>query len=199
MAPSLRDKFPRVEFNDRQDWREWLATNHETSRGVWLISFKKSSGFSKMTYADGVEEALCFGWIDSTANRVDEHRAMLLYTPRKPGSGWSRPNKERVERLTASGLMMPAGQAKIDAAKADGSWQLLDAVEDLIVPEDLANALASSPAVLQGFERFSKSVQKPLLQWVYTAKRPETRARRIAVIVEASKDGRNPLEWTPKP
>ncbi len=198
MAHSLRDKYPRVEFNDRHAWREWLATHHETSLGVWLVTFKKTSGKSRMNYEDAVEEALCFGWVDSTANRVDESRSMLLYTPRKPGSGWSRPNKKRIDWLIASALMMPAGQAKIDAAKADGSWQILDAVEDLIVPDDLSAALASSPAARQGFERLPKSIQKPLLQWVYTAKRPETRARRIAEIVDASVDGRNPLEWKPK-
>jgi uncharacterized protein YdeI (YjbR/CyaY-like superfamily) len=198
MPPSLRDKYPKVEFNDRHAWRSWLAENHATSNGVWLITYKKSSGKARIDYEAAVEEALCFGWIDSTANTVDAERSMQLYTPRKPKSGWSRPNKIRIERLLAAGLMMPAGQAMIDAAKADGSWTALDAVEDLVVPEDLASVLAADMRAQQGFESFPKSAKKQLLQWVYAAKRPETRTNRINAVVQAALDGRNPLQWTPK-
>jgi len=198
MSASPRDKYPRVEFNDRQAWRAWLAGHHASWTGVWLVTFKKSSGKAMLSYDAAVEEALCFGWIDSTSNAVDEERAMLLYTPRKAGSGWSRPNKARIERLVAAELMMPAGQAKIDDARADGSWMLLDAVEDMIVPKDLAAALAANESAQHGFEAFAKSVKKQLLQWVYTAKRPETRARRIETIVEAAVEGRNPLQWKRK-
>jgi uncharacterized protein YdeI (YjbR/CyaY-like superfamily) len=198
MSPSLRDKYPKIELNDRQEWRSWLVEHHATAAGVWLVTFKKSSGKANLGYEAAVEEALCFGWIDSTANTVDDERSMQLYTPRKSGSGWSRPNKVRIERLVDAGLMAPAGQAMIDAAKADGSWILLDAIEDLIVPDDLAAALAANEQAWRGFERFPKSVRKQLLQWVYTAKRPETRANRIAAVVEASVEGRNPLQWTPK-
>jgi uncharacterized protein YdeI (YjbR/CyaY-like superfamily) len=198
MPQSLRDKYPRIEINDRQAWRAWLAENHATSTGVWLVTFKQSSGKARMTYDDAIEEALCFGWVDSTANSVDDERTMMVYGPRKPKSGWSRPNKIRIERLLAAGLMTPAGQARIDAAKADGSWTLLDAVEDLIVPDDLAAALAANEQAQQGFDNFPKSVKKQLLQWVYTAKRPETRANRIGAVVEAAVSGVNPLEWKPK-
>jgi uncharacterized protein YdeI (YjbR/CyaY-like superfamily) len=198
MAASLRDKYPKVEFNNRQAWRAWLAEHHDSSTGVWLVTYKQSSGKSRMTYEDAVEEGLCFGWIDSTANAVDDERSMILYTPRKPKSGWSRPNKVRVERLIAAGLMTPAGQAKIDAARADGSWALLDAVEDMIMPDDLQAALDADAMAKQGFEAFSNSVRKQLLQWVYTAKRSETRQKRIATIVESAVEGRNPLEWSPK-
>ncbi|CAN5722833.1 YdeI/OmpD-associated family protein [soil metagenome] len=197
MSSSLRDKYPRVEFSSRQAWRNWLAEHHASSAGVWLVTYKQSSGKAQMTYDDAVEEALCYGWVDSTANTVDEERSMLLYTPRKPKSDWSRPNKRRIERLLANGLMMPAGQTKIDTAKEDGSWALLDAVEDLIVPDDLVAALAVNELARQGFEAFPKSVKKPLLQWVYTAKRAETRRSRIATIVEAAADHRNPLQWAP--
>jgi uncharacterized protein YdeI (YjbR/CyaY-like superfamily) len=198
MSPSLRDKYPKIELNDRQEWRSWLAEHHATAAGIWLVTFKKSSGKAKLDYGAAVEEALCFGWIDSTANTVDDERSMQLYTPRKLGSGWSRPNKQRIERLVDAGLMMPAGQAMIDAARADGSWTLLDAVEDLIVPDDLAAALGANEEARLGFDRFPKSVKKQLLQWVYTARRPETRANRVAAVVEASIEGRNPLQWTPK-
>jgi uncharacterized protein YdeI (YjbR/CyaY-like superfamily) len=198
MSPSLRDKYPKIELNDRQEWRSWLAEHHATAAGIWLVTFKKSSGKARLDYEAAVEEALCFGWIDSTANTVDDERSMQLYTPRKLGSGWSRPNKQRIERLVDAGLMMPAGQAMIDAARADGSWTLLDAVEDLIVPDDLAAALGANEEARLGFDRFPKSVKKQLLQSVYTAKRPETRSKRIDAVVAAALEGRNPLQWTPK-
>jgi uncharacterized protein YdeI (YjbR/CyaY-like superfamily) len=137
---------PLVEVAGRAEWRAWLQRNHSTSPGVWLAVGKKGNSRTALTYDEAVEEALCFGWIDSVVNRLDADRFKQLLTPRKRGSGWARTNKERVGRLIAQGLMENAGLAAIEAAKADGSWHALDDVEDLVVPDDLAAALAADPA-----------------------------------------------------
>jgi uncharacterized protein YdeI (YjbR/CyaY-like superfamily) len=196
--PSVTDAYPEFLATNRAEWRGWLADNHETAPGVWLITYKKASGKPHLSYEDLVEEALCFGWIDSKGNKVDEERTKLLVTPRKRGSGWSRPNKERIERLIANGLIMPAGWAKIEAAKADGSWTFLDEIENMVVPPDLDAALRADAEALAGWERFAPSVKKPLLLWVTAAKRPETRARRVAATVAGAKEGRNPIAYVPK-
>lgn len=163
----------------RAEWRAWLAANHTRQQGVWLISFKKSTGKPRVEYDEAVEEALCFGWIDSKPNKLDSERTMLWFAPRKAGTGWSRPNKERVERMVALGLMETAGLAKIEAAKADGSWTALDAVEALEVPPDLAAALAAEPPAVTYWEAFPRSVRRGILEWIANARTPETRARRV--------------------
>jgi uncharacterized protein YdeI (YjbR/CyaY-like superfamily) len=185
----------------RAEWRRWLACNHARSDGVWLVSWKAATGRPVVPYEDVVEEALCVGWIDSLANALDDERHLLLMTPRKRGSGWSRPNKLRVERLTAAGLMRPAGLAAVEAAVADGSWTALDAVEDLIEPDELAAALDALPAARQSWDGFSPASRKGLLKWIVTAKRPETRARRIEETVRLAADGRvaNQPERTGRP
>lgn len=164
----------------RAAWRRWLTRHHTRDKGVWFVYFKKSSGKQRFTYEDMVEEALCFGWIDGQARALDDERAMLWLSPRKPKSVWSAPNKVRVARVIAAGLMHPAGQAKVDAAKANGSWTALDATDRLEVPDDLAAALAATPKARAHFEAFPASAKKGVLEWVRQAKRPETRARRIA-------------------
>ncbi len=161
------------------EWRAWLAAHHTRQQGVWLISFKKSTGNPRVEYDEAVEEALCFGWIDSKPNKLDSERTMLWFAPRKAGTGWSRPNKERVERMVALGLMEAAGLAKIEAAKADGSWTALDAVEALEVPPDLAAALAAEPPAATYWEAFPRSVRRGILEWIANARTPETRARRV--------------------
>jgi uncharacterized protein YdeI (YjbR/CyaY-like superfamily) len=118
----------------RAEWRAWLEQHHAQTEGVWLISYKKSTGKPRVEYNEAVEEALCFGWVDSKPNKLDDERSMLWFAPRKPGSGWSRLNKERVERMMAAGLMTPAGLEKVEAAKQDGSWNALDAIEALDIP-----------------------------------------------------------------
>ncbi len=164
----------------RDEWRAWLEQNHTRTEGVWFVSYKKAAGKPRVTYEDAVEEALCFGWIDGKAGTVDDERTMLWMSPRKPGSGWSRPNKIRLERLMADGRMAPPGLEKLEAAKQDGSWTLLDAVEAMEMPADLEQALASYPDAARHFNAFPPSARKVILQWVTLAKRPETRAARIA-------------------
>jgi uncharacterized protein YdeI (YjbR/CyaY-like superfamily) len=178
---------------DREEWRRWLAANHTVAPGVWLVTFKPSTGKPRPTYDEVVEEALCFGWIDSVAGTVDDERTMLLITPRKRGSPWSKLNKARIEQLIANGLMTAAGLAKIEAAKADGSWTLYDAIEALEVPPDLSEALDRDPAARRGFDAFSPSNKKQVLWWVASAKRGATRADRIATLVANAAEGRNPL------
>ncbi len=174
---------PRVHPETRAEWRAWLEAHHATERGCWLVSWKKATGKPIVPYDDVVEEALCFGWIDSVVNKLDDERSMLLITPRKKGSTWARSNKQRVERLRAAGLMTPAGQAVIDRAEEDGSWTVLDQVEDLVEPDDLAAALDAVPDARRHWDAFSPSYRKQAMGWIVTAKRDATRARRIAEVV----------------
>ncbi len=172
-----------VQCLTRGEWRAWLAANHATSTGVWLVTFKKASGKPAPTYDAAVEEALCFGWVDSRPGKLDADRTMLYFSPRKPKSGWARPNKLRIEKLTAAGLMTAAGQAAVDRAKANGTWTMLDAIEAMVCPPDLAKALAANPTAKKHFDAFPPSVRKGIFQWVIQAKRPETRAKRVAEAV----------------
>ena len=179
----------------RAEWRAWLDANHTRPNGVWLVSYKKATGKPIIPYDEAVEEALCFGWIDSTPNKLDEERAMRWFAPRKPGTGWSRPNKERVERMIAAGLMTPAGQAKIDAAHADGSWTALDAIENLEIPPDLAAAFAGYPAARAHFEAFPRSVKRGILEWIATAKTAPTRAKRVEETARLAQENRRANQW----
>ena len=168
-----------MEVADRAAWRRWLRAHHDSSTGVWVLVRKTGGKRPGVSYVEVVEEALCFGWIDSRANPVDEDRYRLTMTPRKPGSVWSASNKERVARLSAAGKMAAAGLAVVERAKADGSWDALSAVEALEVPEDLAAALAANPTAAHHFEVFPPSSKKMILYWIASAKRPQTRARRV--------------------
>lgn len=182
----------------RAEWRAWLAAHHTRAQGVWLISYKQATGKPRLSYDEAVEEALCFGWVDSKPNKLDDERTMLWFAPRKPGTGWSRPNKERVERMIAAGLMAPAGLAKIEAAKRDGSWSVLDAVEDLAIPPDLADALGAYPAARANFEAFPRSAKRGILEWIVQAKTPETRARRVAETARLAELNQRANQWRPK-
>ena len=170
---------PIVRAKDRAAWRRWLERHHATSPSIRLAIGKKGAAISHVTYAEAVEEALCFGWIDGRAGSLDDDAYLLLMTRRKPGSGWSAINKERIERMAAAGKMTPAGQAVIDAAKADGTWSKLDASEALAVPRDLATAFRAHPDAKRHFDAFPPSARKVILAWIGDAKRPETRAKRV--------------------
>ncbi len=161
----------------RAEWRSWLEQNWTRTEGIWLVSYKKDTGKPRFEYDEAVEEALCFGWVDSKPNKLDEERSLLWFAPRKRGTGWSKPNKDRVERLIAQGLMAPPGLAKIEAAKQDGSWNALDAVEALEIPPDLAEALALYPSAGTNFDAFPRSVKRGILEWIVNAKKPETRTQ----------------------
>ena len=188
--PSARAALSLLEVRDRDELRQWLAANHATSPGVLLAIGKKGGHVTSLTYEDAIEEALGFGWIDTTAHALDADRMTVTFTRRKRGGTWSRSNKDRVERLTATGRMAPAGLAAVETAKADGSWTVLDDVEDLVVPEDLAASLAAAPTAAEGWDRSSASQRKMALHWIASAKRPETRARRVSEIARAACEGR---------
>lgn len=190
-----RPSYERFEPRNRAGWRRWLQRNHAAAPGVWLVYLKGAS--RQIKYDEAVEEALCFGWIDSTLNPIDAERYMQLFTPRKPRSGWSRINKVRVEDLVKRGLMTSAGLEKIDAARWDGSWAALDAIEALELPAELKKAFAANRKARENFAGFSPFSKKTYLYWINNAKRAENRAKRIvhAVTLIASniKHPRTPL------
>lgn len=162
------------------------------------MSYKKGTGKPRFDYDEAVEEALCVGWIDSKPNKLDEQRSMLWFAPRKPGSGWSRPNKERVARLMQAGLMHAAGLAKIEQARADGSWSALDAVEELQIPQDLLSALRALPPAEQHFMAFPRSAKRGILEWIHNAKRAETRAARVAETARLAQQNQRANQWRGK-
>lgn len=190
MAVSKNDR-PLLELTSAAEWGAWLSANHADSDGAWVVLAKKHSDAAAPTYEEAVEEALCWGWIDTTARRLDADRYLGLFTPRKAGGTWSRSNKDRVERLIAEDRMQPPGFAAIEAAKASGAWTYLDEIDALVMPEDLSAALAGDRAAEAGWARLPESTRKMGLHWVRTAKRPETRAKRIATVVEAARQGRS--------
>lgn len=164
---------------NRAEWRRWLEENHADKPSVWLVQYKKNSDMPSISWSDAVDEALCFGWIDSIKKKLDEHATIQFFGPRKPKSVWSKINKAKVQRLTDEGQMRPAGQKCIDTAKQNGSWNMMDDVEELVVPPDLERAFKTRKGAKDYFMGLSKSVRKGILAWVAMAKRPETRQKRI--------------------
>lgn len=184
-----------VECETRSEWRAWLAENHKRDQGVWLVTFKKASKRWSVGYDASVEEALCYGWIDSRSNSLDDERSMLWFAPRRKGSNWSKSNKDRVAQLTKAGLMMPPGIAKVEAAKLDGTWTALDAIERLEIPRDLADAFAHYPGSSRNFEAFPRWVKRATLEWISTAKRPATRRRRIEETALLAQQNERPKQF----
>jgi uncharacterized protein YdeI (YjbR/CyaY-like superfamily) len=195
MPETRLDDLPRLVMSSRAEWRAWLEANHDRSGSLWLVTYKKASGRPTLSNDDIVEEALCFGWIDSLPRKLDSERTMLLLSPRKPGSLWSALNKRRAERIIAAGLMRPAGLALIEAAQADGSWTALDAVEALAIPDDLAAALDARPPARTHFEAFPRSAKRGILEWILQAKRPETRARRVEETARLAERNERANQW----
>jgi uncharacterized protein YdeI (YjbR/CyaY-like superfamily) len=170
---------PHLHVESAAEFGDWLAANHATMRGVWLVTWRSVTGRPAPSYDDAVTEALRYGWIDSTARKLDDERRMQRFSPRRPGSGWSRPNKERIARLEAQGRLEPAGRAVVENARADGSWNLLDSAEALDVPDDLAAALDGLPGAWAQWETFPPSARRAILVWIAQAKRPATRHKRV--------------------
>jgi len=184
--------YGRVHLETRAEWRRWLEEPHDDSPGVWLVRWRTATGRRRPSYEEWVEEALCFGWIDSRARRLDDERSMIAMTPRRATGVWSRANKERVERLMADGRMTATGLRAVEIAKANGSWQALDDVDRLIVPDDLVAALALNREAQRHFDVFTPSAKNMVLYWIASAKRAETRRRRIAETVRLAADNRHP-------
>ncbi len=189
---------PHVLMESRDAWRAWLMEHHATSPGVWLVTWKRGSGHPVLEYDDVVEELLCVGWIDGQTGSVDAERRRLYVSPRRPKGVWARTNKERVERLAAAGLLLPAGIAAIERAKTNGAWEALDAVDALELPADLVAALDAAPGARATWESFSPSVRRMGLGWVLAAKRPETRAARVSDVADSASRGLKPAPARPR-
>ena len=195
---SRLNAYERVEVRSRAEWRAWLAAHHARSEGIWLVTYRKGEGRPHLPWGEIVDEALCFGWIDSLPRRLDADRTMLLLAPRRPGSRWSAVNKRKVEKLIREGQMHPAGLAKVEAAKRDGTWDALNEVDLLIVPDDLAAALAEAGDAASRFAAFPPSARRGILEWIAAAKRPETRAKRIAETARLAAKGARANHRTPE-
>jgi uncharacterized protein YdeI (YjbR/CyaY-like superfamily) len=178
-----------------QDWREWLKENHNAKQSVWLICYKKQANIPTISWSDAVDEALCFGWIDSTRKTIDHERFIQFFCKRKPNSAWSKINKGKIERLIHDGLMQPAGYKVIETAKQNGSWSILDDVEELLIPDDLQKAFENQKDSKDYFLSLSKSAKKIILHWVAVAKRPETRQNRINEIAELASQKLKPKQF----
>ena len=179
----------------RQEWREWLQKNHTQKQSVWLIYYKKKSGVPTVMYSEAVDEALCFGWIDSKAKPLDEEKFMQFFSKRKAKSVWSKVNKAKVERLISEGLMTKAGFESIEIAQQNGSWTILDEAEALIIPKDLDDEFQKRPKAKNYFLGLSRSDKRNILQWLVLAKREETRQKRIAEIVELADQNQKPKQF----
>jgi len=180
---------------DKEEWRQWLEKNHETKNAVWLVSFKKSSPNHNLSWGEAVDVALCYGWIDSVKKTIDNERYQQYYSKRKPTSTWSRVNKVKVAQFEKEGLMTSAAMKTIEVAKKNGMWTMLDSVEDLIIPDDLEDSLQKHPTSKDYFLSLSKSMKKQLLYWVVSAKRPETRSKRIEEIASNASKGQKPKQF----
>lgn len=179
----------------RKQWRKWLMKNHKVKDAVWVVFYNKKSTNTSISWSDAVDEALCFGWIDSVKKSLDTEASIQFFSKRKSKSTWSKINKEKVEKLIESGHMTEAGLAIIEIAKQNGSWNILDDVENLIVPDDLLKALKAKKNAEDYFHSLSKSVRKSMLQWLVLAKRPETRKSRIKIIAEHAGKRQKPKQF----
>ena len=179
----------------QQEWRQWLQGNHRSKQSVWLVYYKKKAGMPTITWSEAVDEALCFGWIDSQAKPVDEEKYMQFFCRRKPNGTWSKVNKEKIKQLVEAGLITQAGLETIAAAQQNGSWTILDEVEELIIPEDLAKAFDTRPGAQDYFLSLSKSVRKAILQWLVLARQASTREKRISEIAESAGQKLKPKQF----
>lgn len=184
-----RFDYPIYHVESRAQWRSWLDHHHATAAGVWLCSWKRETERPTCPYPEAVEEAICFGWIDSTVYTLDNARRLQLFTPRKPRSTWTRLNRRRVDEMEAAGLMTDAGRRAVAVAKGNGWWTIYDPVEDLIEPPELAAALDAEPAARSAWDGFPPSARKMMLWWVISAVRDETRDTRIRTIVDKAAVG----------
>jgi uncharacterized protein YdeI (YjbR/CyaY-like superfamily) len=174
---------PHLYFKNTTEWRNWLHENHNLSDGIFLIFYKVNSPFESMRWEEAVQVAICYGWIDSVVKKVDNERRKQLFTPRKHKSVWSKLNKTYIKKLIADNLMQESGLSKIEIAKQNGSWESLDDVENLIVPNDLQLAFEQNKTAFDNYTNLSPSYRKNYLYWLNQAKRQETRNIRIEAII----------------
>lgn len=174
------------------DWRKWLIGNSDIKKAVWVVFYKKASGFPSITWSDAVDEALCFGWIDSKKIKIDDQRSHHYFSKRKANGTWSKINKDKIEKLLLENKMAVSGLRSVEQAKKNGSWNLLDDVEDLILPNDLQSALENEPIAFNFYKGLSKSNKKNILLWMVLAKLPETGLKRIKTIIECALQSKKP-------
>ena len=181
-----------IELTSRAEWRAWLAVNHDRESEVWLIYYKKGTGLPSIAYKDSLDEALCFGWVDSLIKKIDEEKYARKFTPRKDDSKWSMVNKQRVEKLIRDGLMTEHGLKKVEAAKRSGSWDNPGSKPrlDFKMPAEFAEALKNNPQAETTFNKLPPTYQKQYIGWIITAKRPETRQKRIAESIKLLAEGK---------
>lgn len=181
--------------HNKKEWRQWLELNHDKEDSVWLIFYKKNSSNHNLSWSESVDEALCFGWIDSTKRTIDDEKYKQYFSKRKAKSNWSKINKDKVKILIDSGLMKEEGYNSIEIAKENGSWILLDEIEALIIPIDLKEELENHQGSTEFFDNLSKSSKKILLYWVISAKRKETREKRVLEIAENASNKLKPKQF----
>jgi uncharacterized protein YdeI (YjbR/CyaY-like superfamily) len=175
----MNDSLGTFHAKSRQEWREWLENNHRSQKSVWLIIYRKDSNVPSVYYPEAVDEALCFGWIDSKPNKRDDQSYYQFFAKRNPKSNWSKVNKTKVETLIAQNLMTAAGLEMVAIAKQTGTWTALDEVENITIPDDLQNAFDANKTAFEYWDKFSRSSKRGILEWILNAKKPETRQRRI--------------------
>ena len=181
--------------NNKKDWRKWLELNHKKKGAVWLILYRKKSSRHNLSWSESVDEALCFGWIDSTKKTINNDCYKQYFSKRKAKSNWSKVNKDKVKNLIDQGLMKEEGYKSIEMAKENGSWTILDEVEELLIPEEVEKEFANHQGSMEYFNSLSKSSKKILLYWVVSAKRKETKQKRILEIVENASKNLKPKQF----
>ena len=186
---SFDSELRKIHPKTRAGWRSWLKKNHASCDGVWLIYYRASTGRRRLSWEDAVREALCFGWIDSKVKRIDDECYKQIFTPRKPRSVWSKINKQYIAELIEAELMTDAGLRAVDIAKKNGAWSLLEPVDALVVPADLESALRGSERAREAYEALSTSAKRAVLYSLYSAKREETRAKRVSDALAALEGG----------
>lgn len=196
-AVAIKQSIETISVETREEWRQWLVKNHRTKQSVWILCHTKKSDSPTIPWSELVDEALCFGWIDSTRKSIDETKFIQHFGKRKPSGTWSKINKEKIKRLIANGQMTQAGLDVIEAAKQNGSWTILDQVEELVIPDDLEQAFKVHEGSKDYFLNLSKSVRKMMLQWIVLAKRAETRQKRIHEIAECAGQNKKPKNFLP--
>lgn len=198
MKPEEHKGFPCISMPDAKSWRAWLKANHEGQKSVWLILYHKGSGIPSIQYPEVVDEALCFGWIDSKPNKRDEKSYYLFLSPRNPKSRWSLVNKKKVEALEKAGKMHESGLKMIELAKANGNWDALNEVDALLEPKDLLDEFSRYPPAKENWEKFPPSTRRGILEWILSAKREETRVNRIKECAELASQNIRANQYKPK-
>jgi uncharacterized protein YdeI (YjbR/CyaY-like superfamily) len=184
------DNLPVISFESSAEWEEWLAVNHAQSTGVWIRMFKKATGIASITYAEALDEALCYGWIDGQKNKYDDESWLQRFTPRRASSIWSKINTQHVERLVKAGKMKAAGMKEVEAAKRDGRWQrAYESHKNMSIPEDFLKELEKDAKAGAFFETLNKTNLYAIAFRLQTAKKPETREKRMRAILEMLSKG----------